>query len=485
MGKKRTIKAVFITLILTVLIVGLLVYFVGGNIIKEKDKKIADLGLQVSNIKAYAFSRDIKAGSTITPGDLKLISVTQESKSFGMYLEQGYYTGKEEQYDQKGNVIGYLDKVVPVDFYEDVYGRAVKNNVSENTVLLDSLLYEKNSIEKKDERTEEISDSFVQIPTDLNANDYIDIRIQYPDGQDYTVIVGKKVDSLGVDSEGNVTSKSFFVKLTEEERMVYTSALVESFIQPGTRLYATRYINAATQLFKETIEDYVAKYESGEQLAVKLKNDERAIELISGDNKEEQYKNMSEFEKETLRGQIKLATVDDLTIEDIAKAAGMSQTDVETIKDAKTPATSQDTSKKEDVEKINAENRAKQATLDYYRNYKIQTRTPLARTYVVTQAVLDAIKRHPDLANEVKYGFKERIETRESRDRYKELEEAYKTAPEEANTGWGETSNVKTKSQIQEEMSALAKSYEEKYNQEIKSQQDRRAAYVQALIYGN
>ena len=72
-------------------------------------------------------------------------------------------------------------KVVLVD--TDIVGRMTKTNVSKNTQVLDSVLYVKNEdTPDKDLRLQEFN--FLQIPSDVVEGDFVDVRIQFPTGEE-------------------------------------------------------------------------------------------------------------------------------------------------------------------------------------------------------------------------------------------------------------------------------------------------------------
>ncbi len=467
MGRKRTVKAVVITLILTLLIVGGVAFFLTKQVSDKKDLQIKELEEQISKIDAYAFSTDLKAGSVITPADVSLIKITQDSKTVGMYLAgNGGWTDSEKVYHPYANyltgVVNGSETTTEVLLDEYVYGRSVKANVSKNTPVLESLLYAREGADSKDMRLEEISDSYMTLPTDLQEADYIDVRIQFPTGEDYTVLVGKKIEALGRDSNGDPISSSAYIKMSEEERMLMGSAIIEAYIQDGMRIYSTKYIDPATQLFKESILNYVEMYENGVKAALDAKNGEPQAEQVQEPqtNESGEVINNSPYVSSS-----QIYTERDLTIEEIAQYAGMSVDHAKAIQEAK--------------------NNNDTATLEYYRHFRVQTKTPIEKTYAVKDEVLAVVRNNPNLVETIKQEFNTRELAKTRVDKYKELEAQLATAPTQKDYY---NNDVKTKAEIQAEMDSLlsqrASSVEAAMKQEVEAQKARRVQYLQALIAG-
>ena len=94
--------------------------------------------------------------------------------------------------------------------------------------------------------TEEVSQTqrFYDIVADVfpiepAVGQYYDLRIVMPKGQDYVVLSKKRVV--------NFYNSAIRVKLDEEEIHQYQSALVDTFLNPGTYLYVTTYIEPNMQ----------------------------------------------------------------------------------------------------------------------------------------------------------------------------------------------------------------------------------------------
>lgn len=102
--------------------------------------------------------------------------------------------------------------------------------------------------------TREYELSAVHLMLDQKPNDMVDIRISYPNGEDYLVLPKKKVTSIVLDSS------IFHTYLNEEEILRYTSAVVDAYTMTGARLYTTRYVEGNIQ--NEGVPNYLVKPET-------------------------------------------------------------------------------------------------------------------------------------------------------------------------------------------------------------------------------
>lgn len=117
----------------------------------------------------------------------------------------------------------------------EVVGNVAKYNIAANVPVLKTMITDE--IEAADIRSQEINT--VLMPTDLNINDYVDIRIMFPNGTDYVVLAQKKIE--------NIVGSTFWLNLAEDERLLLNSATVDSYLNQGSKLYATKYTDATSQ----------------------------------------------------------------------------------------------------------------------------------------------------------------------------------------------------------------------------------------------
>lgn len=78
----------------------------------------------------------------------------------------------------------------------------------------------------------------VYLPSDLRKGDVIDVRIQFPTGQDYILLSKKNIDRL--------QNPAFWTTLSEQEILLLSSALVDAYLHEAT-IYALTYVEPQLQ----------------------------------------------------------------------------------------------------------------------------------------------------------------------------------------------------------------------------------------------
>lgn len=110
-----------------------------------------------------------------------------------------------------------------------------KLDVTPGTPLTYDLFIEEN-LNDSDRYYDVVVDQF---PLSPSRGDYYDIRLVTPDGKDYVVLSKKRVI-------GFYNTAARFI-MSEDEILTYQSALVDCFLSPGTKLYATLYVEPSLQ----------------------------------------------------------------------------------------------------------------------------------------------------------------------------------------------------------------------------------------------
>ena len=107
----------------------------------------------------------------------------------------------------------------------------------------------------------------ISLPDMLKSGDMVDVRIQYPNGENYCVLEGKKLQR----SETNSFESRFL--LSEKEQLYLSSALYDQKFYAGTKLYAVRYVTIP--LKTETDMKYIPSLDVLQQLSKIEKNAEQ------------------------------------------------------------------------------------------------------------------------------------------------------------------------------------------------------------------
>ncbi|WP_068785610.1 SAF domain-containing protein [Paenibacillus phocaensis] len=178
------------------------------TLVRDYETRLADLRSQAQQrtVEGWVPTRDIPAGHRIGANDLKRVELPADS--------------------------------VPADLFasgEDIAGKYAKISLRSLTPLTEALLYEEDPI-PDDLRWREMA--FVQLPNLLEEKDVIDIRIQFPTGQDYILLSKKKVETL--------SSEMLTVTLSEAEILSLSSAIVDAYLHKAS-IYALAYVEPHLQ----------------------------------------------------------------------------------------------------------------------------------------------------------------------------------------------------------------------------------------------
>ncbi|MFD0619042.1 SAF domain-containing protein [Paenibacillus sp. GCM10027629] len=118
---------------------------------------------------------------------------------------------------------------------EKVVGKISKIDLSTNTILIPSMFYEGQAT-PNDLRNEQFAQ--IQLPLNLRDQDVVDVRIQFPTGQDYIVLSKKRVKQIA--------ANTISMQLTEQEILMMSSAMVDALIHHGS-IYSLTYVDPGMQ----------------------------------------------------------------------------------------------------------------------------------------------------------------------------------------------------------------------------------------------
>lgn len=210
---------------------------------------------QAVSSKVVVATKELKAGSVISLSDLKLVHISKA---------------------------GAPANTIPNP--EDIVGKVIKIDVGKNTPIINSMVYA-NGATPKDLRSKEYN--VLQLPTKLKTGDFVDVRIQFPNGQDYIVLSKKKVE----DFAGTTT----WYDINESELLAMSSAIVDAYLQ-GAKLYAINYVDPYMQ------DKAIPNYPLNLQVIDLIQSDpnvlEKATQQLSRTAREVLNKNLSEMSNE-------------------------------------------------------------------------------------------------------------------------------------------------------------------------------------------
>lgn len=198
-ARNSILIGVVIGLLIGAVVVGLL--FLQLTNVQKNLKEIKDATRQV-----YVVKSDVKSGATIDSSMIELKSATKD--------------------------------VIPSDYISSIPENSIaKINITKGTVLSKALIDEDGEKTTNDLREQQYN--MIILPQYLEVDDYIDIRLTLPNGQDYIVVSKKRVK--------NITEDTIWINMYEEETLAMTNAIVEAYVMKGSKLYATTYVDAGNQ----------------------------------------------------------------------------------------------------------------------------------------------------------------------------------------------------------------------------------------------
>ena len=104
---------------------------------------------------------------------------------------------------------------------------------SDNTILENVSTEEKETTIEYGEKSKEYYIDYVEVGDEQETDEFLDIRIRFPNGEDYIVVTGKTITYL--------TDKGFYMYLDEKELHMLSSARTDVDVYEGAKLYLASY----------------------------------------------------------------------------------------------------------------------------------------------------------------------------------------------------------------------------------------------------
>ena len=274
--QRKANNSFLLGILITLLITGLIIAFLLMQMSKKNEEIKA---LQQAKTYAYVLNRAVKSGEIITADDLSMkevnklaiplnaITTTEEFEIYNLEDSQG--RAMSIAIDEKTNAQKIMlslseNEKVELQFevasgkyyyFRENNGVSAKVYVSlkettciakidmEMNTLVTTAMITKGELLAKDVRKQEYN--IITLPSQVATGDYVDIRLRLPNGQDYIVLSHKKIEIPTI--EGTDSEKIIWLELSEVEILNVSSAIVESYMIEGSKLYATKYVEAGTQ----------------------------------------------------------------------------------------------------------------------------------------------------------------------------------------------------------------------------------------------
>lgn len=212
-ARNSFLLGVFITMIIAAVVIGLLLWMMYQQ--KEESEEIENAKQTV-----YVLAKDVVAGSNV--------------------LEKGT-TGK------------LTNALILVDVVNDAVPKTAITAANYSTLITENSLYKidlkagttlsSDMIVEADDKTEDDTReeelNMIVLPTYLKQDDYVDIRLRLPSGENYIVVSKKKVVKTD--------EVTMWIRLAEDEILTLSNAIVEAYQINGSELYATTYVEPGIQ----------------------------------------------------------------------------------------------------------------------------------------------------------------------------------------------------------------------------------------------
>lgn len=174
---------------------------------------------------------------------------------------------------------------------EEILNSKAKMKLAKGILLTDSHLRSKENL-SDDMRIHNFP--YIRLTNQMKKGDYIDVRISFANGGDFVLLSKKKIEEISfLDTEGT-KENSLWLKVSEEELLRLSSAVVDAYLNEGCKIYAIEYIS-------ETQKEAVVNYTVSSMIKKLMEDDpnitERAGNIMEWALWEEYKKNNSKLSK--------------------------------------------------------------------------------------------------------------------------------------------------------------------------------------------
>lgn len=184
--------------------------------ILNRDGQIAALQAQIDEIGAitttYQLAYDVKSGTIVDAGDLVEVDIPDK------------YT-----YDENERKTGYITDI------NQIVGNRYKTDLSAGTLMTPALIYPNDLT--GDLRYLDVV--FDELPIGIEVGDYVDVRFQFPFGQDFIAMTHKEIVKIN--------QHVLKIVVSQADLYVYESIKTDKAYYPGTKLYCVEYIDGGIQ----------------------------------------------------------------------------------------------------------------------------------------------------------------------------------------------------------------------------------------------
>jgi len=165
---------------------------------------------------------------------------------------------------------------IPVDAVSITTDVVAKIDLTAGTIITSGMINLSDEKITADIRQQEYS--MIALPSKLTVGDFIDIRLQMPNGGDYIVVSKKQVIRCD--------ATNISLNMCEEEINLMSNAIIEYYVMPGSKLYATIYNEPGLQVAA------LGTYVPNESVANLIANNPNIKEYINSERYSDALKNI-------------------------------------------------------------------------------------------------------------------------------------------------------------------------------------------------
>lgn len=234
------------------------------------DKPNGDADTIIEVLKNEGKEFEDSKGNTVAVGDFyvdvsgitekvnSINSVTQDENETGMFIVDEQELDKITRVYQE-NATGqfYIYKIDSTTLNTSATKTRVKEYIelnsvpvlakvemNKNTVITPQLVVQSDQTVTDDTREEEYN--MIELPIELMTEDYVDIRLMTPSGQNF-IVISKVQVNIPMNLDGTYVADTIRVNLREDEILAMSSAIVEAYGIEGAKLYVTKYVDPVMQ----------------------------------------------------------------------------------------------------------------------------------------------------------------------------------------------------------------------------------------------
>jgi hypothetical protein len=209
---KRTTKQYIVVALICIIVIGgaasITSYLITNQIKTEYDSllKKAESDIKANQRSIYVSARPIKAGEEITK------EAVEKRTVYSSQSQETYITENE------------IGNLALIDIPEQTY--VMRSMVTPNSVASE---------------LREVEYQVIYLGSNISSGDTVDVRLFFPNGEDYIVLTKKLIKNIAADNQ------TIYLWLAEEEILRMSSAIVDTYLYSGAKIYITKYIEPNLQ----------------------------------------------------------------------------------------------------------------------------------------------------------------------------------------------------------------------------------------------